>query len=245
MGPPASKKRPQMSITTGAVKSQGEGRATAPTQAEGTRLSAPSDSFEEPTQAEGTRLSAPNDSFEAMVVGKPDMDTGAAQDVRRQAAGRHSEELKQAAMSRQQDDQEAQRAVDACVFPAPLPGARGGPEGWNQLPFEHVNKRLLRWWDQHPRAGVGTPSPANFLRAFFAARPGAEGVSLFDLLREPLRRTRQTRDGHCSGAQRCQRGAAGWFSRDAPSFLVVLSARGHGREWPGYTWVAFLSTPQA
>ena len=96
MGQPASKKRPQMSIMTGAVRSQGEGRATAPTQAEGTRLSAPSDSFEEPTQAEGTRLSAPNDSFEEMVVGKPDMDTGAAQDDRRQAAGRRSEELKQA-----------------------------------------------------------------------------------------------------------------------------------------------------
>ena len=167
MGPPASKKRPQMSTTTGEVRSQGAGKATAPTQAEGTRLSAPSDSFEE------------------LVVGKPDMETGAAQDDRNQAAGRHSEELKQAAMSRQKDDQEAQRAVDARVFPAPLPGARGGPEGWNQLPIEHVNKRLLRWWNQHPRASVDTPSPANFLRAFFATRPGAEGVSLFDPLRGP------------------------------------------------------------
>ena len=32
---------------------------------------------------------------------------------------------------------------------------------------------------------MDTPSPANFLRAFFATRPGAEGVSLFDLLRGP------------------------------------------------------------
>ena len=119
MGQPASKKRPQMSITTGAVRSRGEGGATAPTQAEGTRLSAPSDSFEEPTQAEGTRLSAPNDSFEEMVVATPDVDTGAAQDDRRQAAGRQSEELKQAAMSRPQDDQEAQRAGRLCISRSP------------------------------------------------------------------------------------------------------------------------------
>ena len=181
---------PKMSTMTGAVKSQGAGGATTPEQAEGTRLSAPSDSLEEPTQAEGTRVSAPSDSFGEMVEGKPDMDTGAAQDDGSHTAGRRSEELKPAAVSRLLDVQAAQRAVDACTFPSPLPGARGGPEEWNQLPIEHVNKRLLRWWNQHPRAGEGTPSPANLLRAFLATRPGAEGVSLFDLVRGP--------EGSCS-----------------------------------------------
>ena len=32
---------------------------------------------------------------------------------------------------------------------------------------------------------MDTPSPATFLRAFFATRPGAEGASLFDHLKGP------------------------------------------------------------
>ena len=138
-----------------------------------------------PLTAAGTRSSAPDSSSEELVTAEPDKETGATRANRCQATCSDSEELIPTTESRQEDGLWPQQAADTFAFPAPLPGAQGGPEGWNQLPIVHVNKRLLQWWSQPPQAKVNTPSPSAFLRAFFLTRPDANGLSIFDRLKGP------------------------------------------------------------
>ena len=179
---PTPKQNPPKSAVTRLVQKRGADHVTAP------------------LTAAGTRSSAPDSSSEELVTAEPDKETGATRANRCQATCSDSEELIPATESRQEDGLWPQQATDTFAFPAPLPGAQGGPEGWNQLPIVHVNKRLLQWWSQPPKAKVNTPSPSAFLRAFFLTRPDANGLSIFDRLKGPedlLRGIRQIRNNGC------------------------------------------------
>ena len=130
--------------------------------------------------AEGTRFSAPEgSSSDELMIAEPDQEERLAPPNKSQIVYSDSEELIPDTESRQAGGGQPLRTTGDFEFPAPAPGAQGGPEEWNRLPVTHVNKQLLKWWNYLEKADAATPTTDKFLRAFFLTRPGANGESIF------------------------------------------------------------------
>ena len=138
--------------------------------------------------AEGSRFSAPEgSSSDELMIAEPDHAERRAPANKSQIVYSDSEELIPDTESKPADGGQTIQTTGDFDFPAPAPGAQGGPEEWNRLPVVHVNKQLLKWWNYLEKADVATPATEEFLRAFFLTRPGANGESIFLRLRKAER----------------------------------------------------------
>ena len=137
---------------------------------------------------EGSRFSAPKgSSSDELMIAEPDHAERLAPANKSQIVYSDSEELIPDTESKQAGGGQTIQTMGDFDFPAPAPGAQGGPEEWNRLPVVHVNKQLLKWWNYLEKADAATPTTEEFLRAFFLTRPGANGESIFLRLRKAER----------------------------------------------------------